>query len=78
MTVDAAPLTASCLLPLAAPWLSKSFDASAMAIPISFDCILPPLLLLLDPPPEVKFLIACMAAAAPRELAGREEALPFW
>ena len=52
MTVIAAPLTTSCLLPEAAPPdLSNNFEASDIARLISSD--LPP-----PPPPEVKLLRA--------------------
>jgi len=77
MTVIAAPLIASCLVPDAAPpdW-SKSLPASDIAIAMRADWPPPPL----DPPeapPEVKCLRACMAAALPMELALIFEALPW-
>lgn len=81
MTVIAALLTASCLFPdEAPPDLSKSLEASAMAMLIS--CEVPPLLLSLLllwllslDPPEVNFLSTCMAAALPSELAFMSEDL---
>jgi hypothetical protein len=76
MTVIAAPLTASCLFPDAAPPdLSKSFEASAMAKLIRSVLDLFPAGAE-DEPPDVNCLRIWSAAAEPRELAFRSPGLP--
>ena len=69
MTVMAAPLTASCLLPdEAPPALSNNLDASAIAMLISWDWEPPPLELL---PPDVNFFRTCgVIVMSAREPAG--------